>query len=544
MIFTLVKVNLRALFAGVYKGGRSGKKKKSAGKRTASAILIGLLIVYAAGAIMFSMGMMFNSLCAPLFEAGVGWFFFALAGIIIFALGFIGGVFMVQTQIFNARDNELLLSMPIRPSAILAGRLSALLIMEYAYEAIVFIPALVVLIANGYISRIPAPGIVFFFAEGVLLPLIALALGCFVGWVAALASSRMRKKNIVNLILSVAFLIAYFWLYMRMMGNMGALIANGAEIAEAVRRAVFPAYHLGLAAAEGNALSFLIFAACAVLPFVLMCMLLSWSFIKLTTGGRGAKKTKYREKTLRVSGARSALLRREMRYYWSAPMYIMNSSLGAIATLILTVVLIVRPGLVTGLFDPATGMLAGVVEPGFAAALVLAVLGVMNFVAAPSVSLEGKNLWIVKSLPVKAPDILLSKVLLHLVVCGIPTLAAGVACIALFPVRGALQIILTLVLPATVTLLFAFIGVTLNLAFPRFDWINPIQPVKQGASAMLSMFGGMALVVVLALVYILALSSMLELGTYMLLCALLFIAASAALYLYLIRGGARKFEAL
>jgi len=451
---------------------------------------------------------------------------------------------MVQNQIFAARDNELLLSMPIKPSAILAGRLSALLIMEYAYEAIIFIPVFAVLVINGYISRIPALGVIFFLLEGALLPLIALALGCFVGWAVALLSSRMRKKNAATLVLSIAFLAAYFWLYMRMMTNINALVENGAEIAEAVRRAVFPAYHLGVAAAEGSGLSFLIFAVCAVAPFALMCALLSRSFVRLTAGGRGVKKVEYREKPLRVSGARSALLRRELKHYWSSPMYIMNSSLGTIATVVLIVLLIVRPGMITGLFDPVNGSLSSFMDPGIAAAFILAALSVMNFVSAPTISLEGGKLWIVKSLPVPARDILTSKALLHIVVCGVPSLVAGVACIARLPMRGAVQVALTLALPASVTLLFAMIGVTLNLAFPRFDWINAIQPVKQGASAMLSMFGGMALLIVLALAYILGLGAVLALETYLLLCAAAMIAASAALYAYLITAGARKFESL
>jgi ABC-2 type transport system permease protein len=41
------------------------------------------------------------------------WFYFALAGIISFALSFVGSVFATQTQIYDARDNELLLSMPV-----------------------------------------------------------------------------------------------------------------------------------------------------------------------------------------------------------------------------------------------------------------------------------------------------------------------------------------------------------------------------------------------------------------------------------------------
>jgi len=538
MIRNLIKINVTALFAGVFRRLRGGKKL-----RLVSVILIGLLVIYVVCAILFAVGAMFYGLCAPLFSAGLAWLYFALEGILVFAICFIGGIFMVQSQIFSARDNELLLSMPIKPPAILIGRLSALLIIEYVFELVVMLPVFVVLLIRGNISQLPALGIVFYFIAAVLLPLLALAVGCLVGWLVALAASRMRKKNLPTLILSLLFLAAYLWGYTRLMGNLNALVSNGVEIAEAVRRTLLPAYHLGVAIADGNVLSFLIFAVCAIVPFTLMCVLLSVSFVKLTTAGRGAKKLEYHEKTARASGARMALLKRELRHYWASPMYIINTSLGVIAALVLAVILIVRPGLITGVFDPGAGVFSGI-DAGLAAAIVLSALAAVNFVSAPTISLEGKNLWIVKSLPAPTRDILMSKVGLQLAVCIPAIFVAGIVSIAALPNGGAITTVLTLVMPASVTLMFSLLGVTLNLAFPRFDWLNEIQPVKQGASTMLSMFGGMALIAALAIVYIFLLSGALAPDIYLLLCTLVFIIASAGLYLYLIKGGCRRFDAL
>jgi ABC-2 type transport system permease protein len=104
--------------------------------------------------------------------------------------------------------------------------------------------------------------------------------------------------------------------------------------------------------------------------------------------------------------------------------------------------------------------------------------------------------------------------------------------------------VLTLLTPLIFTLLSGFIGITLNLAFPWFDWINPLQPVKQGMSVMLTLFGCMALVIVLALVYAFLLSSAISLEIYMLLCTVVFFAASLGLYAYITGAGSRKFDRL
>ena len=541
MTIRLMKLSIASIFAGSFK--RYTKQKKMKPHVIA---LIGLLVVYCFGALMVAIGSMFYSMCAPFFDAGIGWLYFAIAGVLVFFLCFIGSVFMAQSQIFNARDNELLLSMPIKPSAILGGRILALLAFEYIYEAIVVIPVFAALVMTGYVSRIPPLGIAMFFIAFIMLPLLSLAVGCLIGWGVALITSRMRRKNIITLVLSLGFLAGYLWGYTKLMSNLGALVESGTQIAEAVRRAVFPAYHLGVAIESGSMRSFLFYALCAAVPFLVMYWGLSVSFVKLATAGNRAKKARYREKSARASGARAALLKRELRSFASQPMYILNSSLGAMVALILAVVLIAAPDVLLGAFDSQTGYLAGFLDPGILGVLALTALSMMNNVSAPSISLEGKRLWIVKSLPVRTSDILFAKVLLHAAVCGIPGLVAGIACIIAIPMN-ALQAALTIISPAAATLMLAMLGVAINLAFPRFDWMNPIQPVKQGASAMISMFGGMALIIVLATVFGLLsyrLPGAVSIELFIAACTVLFAAACGALYSYLRKGGSRKFEKL
>ena len=538
MIWTLIKMNVRAFFVGSLIGYSRRKKIKPI-----TAIMIGLLVIYVLGALMFTFGAMFNGICIPFFETGLGWFYFALAGIIVFVLCFVGSVFMVQTQIFSAKDNELLLSMPIKPSAIVSGRIVALLIVEYLFSGIVLIPAIVVLFISGCISLISIPGMIFFVVLSLLLPLIALVFGCLIGWLVALVSSRMRNKNIPTLILSIALLIAYFVFYSRIMNDLSALLINGTETAQAVRQTIFPAYHYGVAIADGNILSFLIFTACAIIPFILMCILLSVSFFKLATANRGAKKVEYREKALRVSGARIALIKRELMQFWAQPMFILNAALGAIATVVIGVILIVYPSLLTNPLYQIIDLIPNI-DPGIAGAVTLSALALINMVSAPTISLEGKRLWIVKSLPVEARDILLSKVGMHIAVCGIPAFLAGIVCIAVLPMKGVLPIVLTMVTPLTVTVFLALLGIIINLAFPRFDWINPVQPVKQGLSSMLTMLCGMALLGVTALTYVFLSSKMFEFDIYLLICTGALIAISAGMYAYLIGAGSRRFEAL
>ncbi len=50
---------------------------------------------------------------------GYGWLYYALMGLLALAFGVFGSVFSTYAGLYQAKDNELLLSMPIPPRRIL-----------------------------------------------------------------------------------------------------------------------------------------------------------------------------------------------------------------------------------------------------------------------------------------------------------------------------------------------------------------------------------------------------------------------------------------
>ena len=536
MTWKLIKLNLSALFARSFRG-TSKKRKKS------SVVLFVILALYITATMLFSIGAMFFFLCTPFFTMGIGWFYFALAGLIVFVICFISNVFMIQSQLFNAQDNELLLSMPIKPSAIIAGRLCSLLVVDYGFLALVLAPVIVVLAMTGNMFAIPPMGIILFLASAMLLPLFVLSLSALVGYAVALISSRMRNKNIITILLSLGLFGLYFRFYMDMMNNLGNLLIRGTEIAQAVRRAIPPAYHFGIAAAQGSIGSFLIFALYSLLPFLLMYLLLSLSFNKIVAGGKSAKKREYQEKALKTSSAFKALVVREVKLFLSMPMYVLNAALGSIFTLILTGMLLLRLSAITEALNLIKQAIPDV-NIGLIVAAIITVFASFNYISAPSISLEGKTLWVVKNLPLPPRIILLSKACAHICLSSIPSVFAGIISIFALKITGAVGIAMIFALPMAITLMQSLVGVTVNLAFPRFDWINPLQPVKQGMSVFIALLGEMALMLTLVLLYAFVFIDTIKLDHYLYLCIALFLTVSALLYLYLSKAGSRKFESL
>ena len=524
MLRILIKAQLQSVLASLTRTSR--------GKRLSVAGAV-LLIAFLAVIYLSFFGFTFYALALALPGMGLGWFYFALAAIMAFALGFIGSVFTAQQQLFAARDNELLLAMPIRPRDILGARMAVLLLLDYAFTLVVLLPAGVVwlMVVGG-----TAGGVFGFVLSALLLPLIIMCFTCLFAWLLALISSRMRNKTVITLVLYLAFLAAYFYFYMNLQQLLTELIANSEQIAGAFV-AVYPLYAFGQASL-GSWLHIAGFAACCVIPFALVYAILSRGFLAVTTRRPSVKKLVYRERALKTSGVGAALLRKELGRFAANGMYILNAAMGSVLTVAAAVALIIYR-------DEAMQLLSVLPEGMGEGAVILALcfLNATDVISAPSISLESKTLWLLKSLPVPAWRILMAKVYLHLVIALPPTLiASACCCIALpFPPAGAAMVVL---IPALTCVFGALLGVAVNLRYPKFDYINETAVIKNSMSVTVTLFGSWALLAAAALLYGLALHRVMGMTAYLYICAALLAALCAALYLSLRRSGARRFAEL
>ena len=132
MIKILLKTRLLALLDR-FSGSKNGKKAISAGK-IAGLLVCGLVL---AGLVGWVLSLLCRPICEGFSQNGVLWLYYALAGGVAFLISFLMTMFYAQGAIFEAKDNEMLLSMPIPPRAILVSRIGTLYLLNLIITAIV-----------------------------------------------------------------------------------------------------------------------------------------------------------------------------------------------------------------------------------------------------------------------------------------------------------------------------------------------------------------------------------------------------------------------
>ena len=120
MTKTLIKKQLMELFSFFWQD----KKKNRNRKGIQFVLFLIFYVVLLVGTISLISWFVADFLCVPLVSVGMDWMYFALMGLVGIALGAFGSIFNTYSSLYLAKDNDLLLAMPVKPSRILFVRLS------------------------------------------------------------------------------------------------------------------------------------------------------------------------------------------------------------------------------------------------------------------------------------------------------------------------------------------------------------------------------------------------------------------------------------
>lgn len=509
--------------------------KKTAGKGTV--ILFALLMLYVMVVFGAMLGMAFLPLLQELINSGNTWLYFVYVTIMALGLMVFASTVATKNQLYEANDNELLLSMPIKPSAILASRAVMLMVFNYIYELIAVVPAAIVYFMLCEVSVFSIVAYVLIF---IALPFFAFAVSALLGWILAKLPVKKEKSSIVTLVFFLVFFVAYFYVIQNAQNIIAQLVLNSAATAEVVRK-IFPLYHLGQAIANESILSLVITLAIILVPFALVWGVLSKTFMKIATTKRGTERRKYKAKDLEQRSIKSALISREAKHLMGSPMYFLNSSLG-VAFIVLAGVAALIASL-TGLadFSAITEML------GAGGGLWITVAGIaftsaMTLMTAASVSIEGKNIWISHSLPISAKQILDSKIILQVIIVGVADVIGVIGLAVAFKI-GFLYTLFALITVQAFNVFIALLGMFENLRHPMMEWSNEAQPVKSSMAVLFTMLLGWAGTLLLGAV---AAVVAIFVGNIAALCAvtLLLIGVCLLLYRWISRKGAKIYTTL
>ena len=491
MFRILLKKQMTEIFRAYFYDAKKNKKRSV----FSTVLFFGFFIILMVGIVGGMFFYLADSLCKLFAMVNMKWLYFLIMGMIAIALGTFGSVFNTYSGLYLSKDNDLLLSMPIPIRSILTIRLVSVYLMGLMYSAIVMLPAVIVYWIEVEATLLTIVGPVLLI---LLISLLVLILSCVLGWCVAKISLKLKNKSFITVILSLCFFALYYFVYFKAQDLIQNLLMNAAVYGEKVKGSAYPVYLFGKIG-EGDLLAMLLYTAVIAVLCALTFVVLSRSFIKIATSSGSVKKVVYKEKKEKRKTPFMAILQKEFGRFLSSPNYMLNCGLGVIALPIVGVVMLFKGNDILDFMN----MIFGSEREGMLIVLVvtaLSLLASMNDMVVPSVSLEGKNIWIAQSLPMDLWQVLRAKLSVQLLLTIVPLIVCEICFVFVMPSHG-IETILGMIVPIVFAIFLTLFGLFLGLQMPNLSWTNELAPIKQSLSVVISMFGGWVVSIVLSVLY-------------------------------------------
>ncbi len=487
-LMLLLKVYLLQ-FAGIndiLHGHERAKRRKA----------IGMLALFTmVGLMMLGMSYgFFHAMCKGLDMLGVPELTLMLACASASLVAIVTTVFKVAPTLFAFKDFDLVMSLPIDVRTVVMSRVLRLYGSNLFFTAFVMLPA-----AVAYLVFEPK-GVVFyllFLVTFLFVPLIPIAIASVIGTIISLLSMNFRHKNLVTIVLSLLLLVGYMSATMSI-GRaadqspeaLEALLADiGATATDAIAR-IFPPAEWYVSGLHGDIVKLFLFAGLSALLFALFVTAVSKGFNRLHTRlSESAPSRRGVARDQKSAAPLMALYIKEVKRYFSSPLYVLNTGIGAVLLMLAAVGLLIsgEEALAVSMEMPNLPEVLGKAAP-----FVISLFACLSCTTAPSISIEGNKLWQLQALPLAAADIFLAKILVNFTVMAPAILIAG----TIFNIvlgTGFAGALLIYLVPLLYMAFIACFGLYMNLLFPKFDWKAETEVIKQGTPMMVSIFGGMAI---------------------------------------------------
>lgn len=400
---------------------------------------------------------------------------------------FVFGIFKAGSMIFSSKGYDSLSALPITQLQIVSSRFIRMYVEDLILTLVILLPGIAV---YGFMIK---PGLMMYVLSLVsilVIPLLPLIASTIVGTLITGISARMRHKTMTQTLLTLIFVVVI------MLGSFGSSKLEGELTPEAIKNLAGMVHEM-----IGNIYPPAIWMAEAMLGdtllglalyYVLTFALLSAMLYVITKYFHSicsrlyetSAKHNYKMQTLKGKSVILTLYAKELRRYFASSIYVTNTIVGPIMATLMSVSI-----LVVGMEKVQDSIGLPFDLKSFLPFVVAAIFGMMT-TTSTSISMEGKQFWIIKSLPVSTKMILDSKILMNLSLIA-PFYLVSEVLLIIATKPGLMDLIWLICIPLCLIFFSCVVGITVNLIFYNLNWEREEYIIKQSASSMLGGFAGM-----------------------------------------------------
>ena len=482
--------------------GSSSSKKN---KKKIKGLLLGLILLLAFTPMAIGFGEFIFTAYDGLHQIGQEAVILGFGLSVVCVVIFFFGIFYAMSIFYFSMDVENLLPLPFKPWHIMGAKFTVVLIYEYMTEIIFFAPTL---IAYGLKSG----GGVLYYIYGIviflLLPIVPLVIASIINMIVMRFTNIAKNKDRFRL---VGGLIAMgFGVGTNIYIQKFSQDLNQSEITEMFSKGnnslvdlatkMFPSTKVVVNSLINtnnikgiiNLILFIAITLAAVIIFIILGQVLYFKGVMGVSETSSKRKTLSSNEFIKNTTQNSSLkiyIIKELKVLFRTPIYFMNCVLMNFLWPIFLLIPIFAQKGGSGQIKQLTGFLQSGKSTGIVLSIFFAFMvfsSCSNSIATTAISREGKNLFILKYIPMKYKDQLMAKVL-SAVVLGVAAMIT-ISIISLILLKLPLDLVLLMIIVGLLGIVFtSFIGIFIDLNFPKLHWDTEQEAVKRNLNVLISM---------------------------------------------------------
>jgi ABC-2 type transport system permease protein len=422
---------------------------------------------------------------------------------------FIFGFFYVLNTFYFSSDIENLLPLPLKPSIILGSKFTVVLIYEYITEIIFLLP---IMIIYGVMSNIGAIYYLYLAIVFFTLPIVPLVISSIISIVIMKFIPLTKNKDVfktVSGILGLAIGLGFNFIFQKlgsstqntedminiMMNGKNSLVGTSKTIFPNTKFAVNSMLYSGEIKGLFNIFIFLLINAVFILILLFIGEKIYFKGVIgiSETSSKQRKLSKYEiKKNIKENSILRAYLIKELKILFRTPAYFMNCVvINFLFPIILFLPFLSQPDMMKEL-SKVRNLLNSSTLSGIVIAIcfgVIMFISTSNPTASTAISREGKYIFTCKYIPISYKKQIISKVLSGVILnfIGLALLILTSSIILKPPFYLIIQIT---ILSIIITFFTNFVGIFIDLMFPKLLWDNEQRAVKNNMNALISMILG------------------------------------------------------
>lgn len=400
--------------------------------------------------------------------------------------------FKSTDYLFNLKAIEWQMPFPIKGRSFIMSRLILFYVSSLLPSLLVLLPGL---IAYSVLVSFDIGVLLWSLIGSIVLPIFPIVLMSILGALVAGVASRMKHKQLIISLIMLVLVLGILMISLFFSNqSQGLDTSELSQISRSIENQIAglypPAIWFSQALRGENVMPFLGYLLVLFIMMALFVALLDRYYFRMISRLSSHGKTHQKKRSaLKEKSVLKALVMKEWYHYWSSSIYVLNTLMGPLFMLVLALAIVfMGPDYV----DQMLGIQGVSLK---AMPFLLGATAAIMPVTVSSISLEGKNIWQLQTLPISRKKIIHSKLLLQLIIT-LPFYFISEIIILSVSRLTSFNAAMLLIIPLLMVTLSSEMGLIMNLLFPVYNWESETVVVKQSASVFLSLIVNVVLVLV------------------------------------------------